>query len=78
MENNNNNPKNKSVKQIISDIKDHADMADASYSFYDFIDNNEKWSKSDEFYNYKILKKPKPKWVYADDIMLGDKVDQEN
>ena len=78
MENSNNNPKNKSVKQIISDIKDHADMADASYSFYDFIDNNEKWSKSDEFYNYKILKKPKPKWVYADDIMLGDKVDQEN
>ena len=78
MENNNNNPKNKSVKQIISDIKDHADMADASYSFYEFIDNNEKWSKSDEFYNYKILKKPNPKWVYADDIRLGDKVDQEN
>ena len=78
MENNNNNPKNKSVKQIISDIKDHADMADASYSFYEFIDNNETWSKSDEFYNYKILKKPNPKWVYADDIKLGDKVDQEN
>ena len=78
MENSNNNPKNKSVKQIISDIKDHADMADASYSFYEFIDNNEKWSKSDEFYNYKILKKPNPKWVYADDIRLGDKVDQEN
>ena len=34
-------------------------MADASYSFYEFIDNNETWSKSDEFYNYKILKKPK-------------------
>ena len=78
MENNNNNPKNKSVKQIISDIKDHADMADASYSFYEFIDKNETWSKSDEFYNYKILKKPNPKWVYADDIKLGDKVDQEN
>jgi len=56
VENSNNNPKNKSVKQIISDIKDHADMADASYSFYEFIDNNETWSKSDEFYNYKILK----------------------
>ena len=56
MENSNNNPKNKSVRQIISDIKDHADMADASYSFYEFIDNNETWSKSDEFYNYKILK----------------------
>ena len=78
MENSNNNPKNKSVKQIISDIKDHADMADASYSFYEFIDNNEKWSKSDEFYNYKILKKPKPKWVYADDIRLGDRVNQDN
>ncbi|QPH95837.1 hypothetical protein [Campylobacter concisus] len=78
MENSNNNPKNKSVKQIISDIKDHADMADASYSFYEFINKNETWSKSDEFYNYKILKKPKPKWVYADDIRLGDKVDQEN
>ena len=78
MENSNNNPKNKSVRQIISDIKDHADMADASYSFYEFIDNNETWSKSDEFYNYKILKKPNPKWVYADDIRLGDKVDQEN
>ena len=78
MENSNNNPKNKSVRQIISDIKDHADMADASYSFYEFIDNNETWSKSDEFYNYKILKKPNPKWVYADDIKLGDKVDQEN
>ena len=72
MENNNNNPKNKSVKQIISDIKDHADMADASYSFYEFIDNNEKWSKSDEFYNYKILKKPNPRWVYADGIRKGD------
>ena len=78
MQNNNNNPKNKSVKQIISDIKDHADMADASYSFYEFIDKNEKWSKSDEFYNYKILKRPNPKWAYADDIRLGDKVDQEN
>ena len=78
MENSNNNPKNKSVRQIISDIKDHADMADASYSFYEFINKNETWSKSDEFYNYKILKKPKPKWVYADDIRLGDKVDQEN
>ena len=71
MENNNNNPKNKSVKQIISDIKDHADMADASYSFYEFIDNNETWSKSDEFYNYKILKKPKPRWDYADHIKQG-------
>ena len=72
MENSNNNPKNKSVKQIISDIKDHADMADASYSFYEFIDKNEKWSKSDEFYNYKILKKPNPRWVYADGIRKGD------
>ena len=71
MENSNNNPKNKSVKQIISDIKDHADMADASYSFYEFIDNNEKWSKSDEFYNYKILKKPNPRWIYADHIKQG-------
>ena len=71
MENSNNNPKNKSVKQIISDIKDHADMADASYSFYEFIDKNEKWSKSDEFYNYKILKKPNPRWVYADNIKQG-------
>ena len=72
MENSNNNPKNKSVKQIISDIKDHADMADASYSFYEFIDNNETWSKSDEFYNSKVLKKPKPKWLYADGIKIGD------
>jgi len=72
VENSNNNPKNKSVKQIISDIKDHADMADASYSFYEFIDKNEKWSKSDEFYNYKILKKPNPRWVYADGIRKGD------
>jgi len=71
VENSNNNPKNKSVKQIISDIKDHADMADASYSFYEFIDKNEKWSKSDEFYNYKILKKPNPRWVYADNIKQG-------
>ena len=71
MENSNNNPKNKSVKQIISDIKDHADMADASYSFYEFIDKNETWSKSDEFYNYKILKKPNPRWIYADHIKQG-------
>ena len=76
MENNNNNPKNKSVKQIISDIKDHADMADASYSFYEFIDNNEKWSKSDEFYNYKILKKPNPRWTYADGARKGDVLDE--
>jgi len=71
VENSNNNPKNKSVKQIISDIKDHADMADASYSFYEFIDKNETWSKSDEFYNYKILKKPNPRWIYADHIKQG-------
>ena len=76
MENSNNNPKNKSVKQIISDIKDHADMADASYSFYEFIDNNEKWSKSDEFYNYKILKKPNPRWTYADGARKGDVLDE--
>ena len=76
MENNNNNPKNKSVKQIISDIKDHADMADASYSFYEFIDKNEKWSKSDEFYNYKILKKPNPRWTYADGARKGDVLDE--
>ena len=71
MENSNNNPKNKSVRQIISDIKDHVDMADASYSFYEFIDNNEAWSKSDEFYNHKILKRPNPKWIYADHVRQG-------
>ena len=76
MENSNNNPKNKSVKQIISDIKDHADMADASYSFYEFIDKNETWSKSDEFYNYRILKKPNPRWTYADGARKGDVLDE--
>ena len=34
--------------------------------FFEYIDENEIWSFSDKFHNERILKKPNPRWDYAD------------
>ena len=56
---------------MVNKIKDYADIADVAYAFFEYIDENEIWSFSDKFHNEKILKKPNPRWDYADHINLG-------
>ncbi len=63
--------KNLTNKEMVNKIKDYADIADVAYAFFEYIDENEIWSFSDKFYNEKILKKPNPRWDYADHINLG-------
>ena len=63
--------KNLTNKDMVNKIKDYADIADVAYAFFEYIDENEIWSFSDKFYNEKILKKPNPRWDYADHINLG-------
>ncbi|WP_159071054.1 Mbeg1-like protein [Campylobacter concisus] len=52
-------------------IKDYADIADVAYAFFEYIDENEIWSFSDKFHNERILKKPNPRWDYADYTYYG-------
>lgn len=63
--------KNLTNKDMVNKIKDYADIADVSYAFFEYIDENEIWSFSDKFYNEKILKKPNPRWDYADYTYYG-------
>lgn len=63
--------KNLTNKDMVNKIKDYADIADVSYAFFEYIDENEIWSFSDKFYNERILKKPNPRWDYADGVNYG-------
>ena len=63
--------KNLTNKDMVNKIKDYADIADVSYAFFEYIDENEIWSFSDKFHNEKILKTPKPRWDYADNVNYG-------
>ena len=58
--------KNLKNKDMVNKIKDYADIADVAYAFFEYIDENEIWSFSDKFHNERILKKPNPRWDYAD------------
>ena len=60
--------KNLTNKEMVDKIKDYADIADVSYAFFEYIDENEIWSFSDKFHNERILKKPNPRWDYADNV----------
>lgn len=60
--------KNLTNKDMVNKIKDYADIADVSYAFFEYIDENEIWSFSDKFHNERILKKPNPRWDYADNV----------
>ena len=66
-----NTQKNLTNEEMVNKIKDYADIADVSYAFFEYIDENEIWSFSDKFYNEKILKKPNPRWDYADYTYYG-------
>ena len=63
--------KNLTNKDMVNKIKDYADIADVAYAFFEYLDENEIWSFSDKFHNERILKKPNPRWDYADEIKLG-------
>ncbi|WP_141090752.1 Mbeg1-like protein [Campylobacter concisus] len=63
--------KNLANKDMVNKIKDYADIADVSYAFFEYIDENEIWSFSDKFHNERILKKPNPRWDYADYSYYG-------
>ena len=66
-----NTQKNLTNKEMVNKIKDYADIADVSYAFFEYIDENEIWSFSDKFHNERILKKPNPRWDYADYSYYG-------
>ena len=70
--------KNLTNKDMVNKIKDYADIADVAYSFFEYIDENEIWSFSDKFYNERILKKPNPRWDYADGINWKSEITKEN
>ena len=63
--------KNLTNKEMVNKIKDYADIADVAYAFFEYIDENEIWSFSDKFHNERILKKPNPRWDYADNVNYG-------
>ncbi len=63
--------KNLKNKEMVNKIKDYADIADVAYAFFEYIDENEIWSFSDKFHNERILKKPNPRWDYADNVNYG-------
>ena len=63
--------KNLTNKEMVNKIKDYADIADVAYAFFEYIDENEIWSFSDKFHNERILKKPNPRWDYADYSYYG-------
>ncbi|WP_458573361.1 alpha/beta hydrolase family protein, partial [Campylobacter concisus] len=80
-----------STKEQIIKFKDYADIADASYAFLHNVFENEK-NGLDDLYSkrgkenvpekivnsYKKQEVEKPVWRYADDITLGDKIDESN
>ena len=80
-----------STKEQILKFKDYADIADASYAMLHWISENEK-NGLDDLYSkpgkdnvpesivnsYKEQEIKKPVWRYADDITLGDKIDESN
>ena len=66
-----NTQKNLTNKEMVNKIKDYADIADVAYAFFEHIDENEIWSFSDKFHNERILKKPNPRWDYADSTYYG-------
>ena len=70
--------KNLTNKDMVNKIKDYADIADVSYAFFEYIDENEIWSFSDKFHNERILKKPNPRWDYADGINWKSEITKEN
>ena len=70
--------KNLTNKEMVNKIKDYADIADVSYAFFEYIDENEIWSFSDKFHNERILKKPNPRWDYADGINWKSEITKEN
>ena len=70
--------KNLTNKDMVNKIKDYADIADVAYAFFEYIDENEIWSFSDKFYNERILKKPNPRWDYADGINWKSEITKEN
>ena len=70
--------KNLTNKEMVNKIKDYADVADVAYAFFEHIDENEIWSFSDKFYNERILKKPNPRWDYADGINWKSEITKEN
>ena len=63
--------KNLTNKDMVDKLRVYADIADVAYAFFEYIDENEIWSFSDKFYNEKILKTPKPRWDYADNVNYG-------
>ena len=80
-----------STKEQIIKFKDYADIADASYAMLHWVSENEK-NGLDDLYSrvgkdkapenivnsYKKQEIEKPVWRYADDIALGDKIDESN
>ena len=80
-----------STKEQIIKFKDYADIADASYAMLHWVSENEK-NGIDDLYSkrgkenvpesivnsYKKQEIEKPVWRYADDITLGDKIDESN
>ena len=80
-----------STKEQILKFKDYADIADASYAMLHWVSENEK-NGLDDLYSkrgkenvpenivnsYKKQEMEKPVWRYADDITLGDKIDESN
>ena len=80
-----------STKEQIIKFKDYADIADASYAMLHWVSENEK-NGLDDLYSkpgkdnvpesivnsYKEQEIKKPVWRYADDITLGDKIDESN
>ena len=63
--------KNLTNKEMVDKIRVYADIADVAYAFFEYIDENEIWSFSDKFHNERILKKPNPRWDYADYSYYG-------
>ena len=70
--------KNLTNKDMVNKIKDYADIADVAYAFFEYIDENEIWSFSDKFHNERILKKPNPRWDYADYTYYGHTLEKIN
>lgn len=70
--------KNLTNKEMVNKIKDYADIADVAYAFFEYIDENEIWSFSDKFHNERILKKPNPRWDYADYTYYGHTLEKIN
>ena len=70
--------KNLTNKEMVDKIRVYADIADVAYTFFEYIDENEIWSFSDKFHNERILKKPNPRWDYADYTYYGHTLEKIN